>query len=211
MSIIAQLSTSLNRRDQGPNKALAKKLINEKNEADIAELIQIIKHPPNQKILFDALKVSELLSEKDPNILANDFDLILTHVKSKTNKVAWMAMCVLSHISPFRQKETYQVLPSILHIMDHAGVIQRDKGITILLALYKNYTDEVGSLLLDQILSCPPNQVGQYAEKWMSMISEEEKPGLISALEQRLAEFDHPSHIKRTTKNLKKLNKTTAT
>jgi len=211
MSIIEQLSSSLNRRDQGPNKALAKRLMTEKNEAKIAELIQIIKDPPNQKILFDALKVSDLIAEKDPTIQVNVFDLIAMHVKSKSNKVSWMAMSVLSQICGLHQKKTFQLLPILLHIMDHGGVIQRDKGVVILLALYKNYTDEVASLLLDQILSCPPNQVGQYSEKWMVIISETDQPRLISVLEQRLADFDHPSHIKRTTNNLKKLNKTSTT
>lgn len=207
MSVIGRLSSSLGRRDQAPNKQVASEIVSTHDTASVAELVHILQEPLSEPILFDALKVLAEVGEKKPELAAPSFHMVLPHLQHLSQKIKWMAMSALSNVAGLYPKEAFHQLAGILKIMDGDSVIARDKGMKILVDLYSNYPEELAALILEQILQAPHNQLGQYAERWMTCIQTQHVPALIQGLESKEPELSHESHRKRLAKNLKKLYK----
>ena len=209
MSIENELATSQGRRDQGPNKTLAQKIVTGRDTAALDELVTILKNPKNKDVLFDALKVIETVGELNPDMARPAFDVILRHLKDPANKIVWMAMSALSHLTPFYPQKTFDKLELIVGIMDGDSIIAKDKGFKILTDLYKQsqFRSVLVPLMEEQLLMAPANQLGQYTEKWMEVAQKPHFRNIQRALETRSRELQNPSHQKRIAKNLKKLNK----
>ncbi|MEP4535315.1 MAG: hypothetical protein ABJ004_19625 [Cyclobacteriaceae bacterium] len=207
MAIIDRLSSSQGLRTQDANKALASEILISQNFEAIDELKNLLTNPPDQKVLFDVLKTLETIGEANPKMIGHLFEEFIPILSHKKNMVVWIAMSALSHITVFHPQRTFELLGTILQIMDKGSVITRDKGFVMLVALYNEaaYRPDVKALIVEQLLKAPDNQFGQYVEKWMKVISAEDVPALIDTLEQRLPDLTSPSHQKRAHKNLKKL------
>ena len=91
--------------------------------------------------------------------------------------------------------------------MAEGGVIMRDKGFKMMVALYTipSYTSDMTSLLLEQLLIAPDNQFGQYLEKWIVVIFHADIVHVIKVIEERLPELSDTNHRKRAEKSLKRL------
>ena len=207
--IIHRLASSKGRRDQGPNKALAADVISSADFDAIEKLIDIIADQTlHINLTADALKVLEMIGEQQPKWIEKAFTPTLQLLESKQNKLVWRAMTIISLTSIFFPDKTFENLGMILKTMDSGTVITRDHGVSVLINLYQsNYQDEVKPLLIEQILRAPDNQLGQYAEKWMKIISKDDIHDLLRTLEQRQPDLTHPSHQKRIEKIVLKLYK----
>ncbi|MFY0601154.1 MAG: hypothetical protein JXR03_15865 [Cyclobacteriaceae bacterium] len=208
MSIFNKLASSLGDPTQKPNKALANEILKTNDHDAIIELQQLLKSS-DQKVVSDVLKVLNEIGEANASLAKDLFDDVVPFLENKKNMIIWMGIGALSHITIYHPAKTYAHLAKILKIMDDGSVITRDRGFVILVGLYSNarYQKDIKPLIIEQLLKAPDNQFGQYVEKWMLEISDDDRKNLIDVLEERLAELVHPSHQKRAQKNLKKLIK----
>jgi len=209
MTIIDQLSTSQADRTQNPNKRLASKIVLANDLAAIEELVSLLQSPPNTDLLADALKVLEMIGEQDESMIIDTYSKVEPLLGHRSNKIQWRAMSVLSLIASFYKKEIYGRLTSLLDLMDSGSVITRDHGVKILIQLYmdEKYKEEISDLLTEQVMIAPDNQLGQYSEKWMAVIDQEDIARLIDVLEKRQPDLANPSHQNRISRVLKKLYK----
>lgn len=206
MSIVHLLSSSQERIDQQPNKDLAKQIIQTQDGAAIAELEQLLKSKKKNQ-LFDVLKTIEMIGEEAPEMIAHLFEPLSFCLQHPVNKIVWIGMSAMSHVSRFHPQLTYELLPKIIHTMENGGVIMRDKGFKMMVILYTetDYQGDLKLLMLEQLRVAPDNQFGQYLEKWIAVILKEDIPDLIGVIEERLPELTDANHRKRAEKNLKKL------
>ncbi len=209
MSIESEFSTSMGRIDQNPNKELASRICQSKDAEAVKAIIAFLKKPTNDNLLFDALKVLEMVGESDAELARPAFEGIFPYLRHPATKVVWMAMSALSQVSQFYPQKTFDKLELIVSIMENGSVICRDKGFKMLTQLYthQKFREVVVALMEEQLLLAPDNQLGQYAEKWMEVAEKHHFKNIRRALEARANELHNPGHQKRMIKNLKKLNK----
>ncbi|MEP1093997.1 MAG: hypothetical protein ABJG78_02745 [Cyclobacteriaceae bacterium] len=207
MPISDKLAYSRSHRDQGPNKILAQEIVDSEDVDALRELKSIVLSGAHKRLRMDAALTIAYVGELKPAMLINFVDFLLDRLNDPIDRVGWGSMIALSYISPQQPSKMYTNLPVILDAMDTGGIVGRDHGYRILIDLYsvEKYSVDMFFIILEQIQKSPSNQLGQYTERLMSALNERDKPELISALEDRRGELTNEHHIKRLTKNLKKL------
>ena len=209
MSIKDRLSYSVGRRDQEPNKLLAEEIVAQDDTEKIRELIAVFDAKPHVEIQKDCSLTLAWVAESKPALMAPYVDYFLEKLNDPINRVIWGSMMSLTAIAPFAQQKLFNELPTILDAMDAGTVVTRDHGYRILITLYQNstYQEDVFLLVLEQLSKAPSNQLGQYAERLIAVLASKHKAQVTATLEGRFEDVDHPHHLKRLEKNLKKLGK----
>lgn len=207
MPISDKLAYGMGHRDQGPNKILAQEIADSEDRSALEELKTLVLSQAHKRFRMDATLTVAYLGELKPSMLTDSADFLLGILDDPIDRVGWGSMIALSHITSSVPDKMYAELPTILDAMDAGGIVGRDHGYRILIDLYtvKKYRSDIFYIVLEQIQKSPSNQLGQYTERLIAVIKKENKKELISALEERRAELTNEHHIKRLTKNLKKL------
>ncbi len=204
MSIIEKLASSLNRRDQLPNQELAKDIVLSKNKKAVKELVENLSN--KKAIQNDCIKVLYEIGEQEPKLIADYIHEFVEQLDSKNNRLQWGAMTALGTITNERPKEIYTILPTILEVADKGSVITKDHAVTILIKLCatKNYADGAFTLLIEQLLKSPTNQLPMYAERAVPVVNEKNKTLFVKTLTSRLNDIEKDTKRKRVEKVIKK-------
>ncbi len=207
MSILPQLATSLNRRDEVPNQELAKQIASKKDKTAILELLEHLNHK-NKSIQHDCIKVLYEIGEIDPSLIAEHAKAFIELLDSKNNRLQWGAMIALDLITKENPALIYQALPKIIAVADQGSVITNDHcvGILIKLAAVKEHEDDALALLMERLISSPTNQLPMYAERAMPIINTKNKARFIEVLTARLADIEKDTKRARVEKVIKKLS-----
>ena len=117
-------------------------------------------------------------------------------------------MTVIEAITGHIPTSVFENLSKIVGVADKGSVIARDHvvGTLVKLASVKDYVIESKSLLLEQLLSCPVNQLPMYAEMILPIANSSSKTSLSKVLSGRLSDMDKESKRHRIEKVIKKLN-----
>jgi HEAT repeat protein len=207
MTVIDQLASSLDRRDEIPNQELAKKIISKNDKKAIKELVENLQNK-NKKIQSDCIKVLYEIGEKKPSLISEYAKEFIQLLDSKNNRLQWGAMTALDSITLENPKLIYTSLVKIISVSDNGSVITKDHAVNILIKLssFKQYTDDAFSLLIEQLLMCPTNQLPMYAEKALPVINDKNKKLFIKTLSSRLNDIEKETKRKRVEKVIKKLS-----
>jgi hypothetical protein len=211
MTILNKLSTTLGRRDEVPNQLLAAEIVRSKDRNAVQELIDNLSNK-NRRIQSDCIKVLYEIGECDPRLLAAHYKIFGDLLESPNNRLAWGAMTALDTIASIEPKSVYGLLGKVLQVADKGSVITRDHavGILIKLAGEKQYYAKCFALLLEQLLSCPNNQLPMYAERSIELIlgsSPGDKAAMEKVLTKRLPGMEKESQKTRIAKVLKRLSR----
>lgn len=201
-----QLASSLGQSDEGPNIALAEKIVNKTNVKGMTDVIGLLSHSSGA-VRNDVIKVIYEVAERNVELVLPYTDTILSLLDHKDNRMKWGAMSALSAISKKRPDLIVLLLPEILLAMDSGSVITRDHGMYILchISRLSSHHDDCLELLLEQLEKAPVNQTPLYAEQIANIISEPYKKRLIKIISSRTDVLEIPSKQKRVEKLLKKL------
>jgi HEAT repeat protein len=101
MSVLDELASALNRRDEEPNQQLAKRLIESEDPEDIQELVDNLKNK-NKAIRSNCIKVLYEIGEKRPVLIENYVDEFVALLKHKDNRLVWGGMTALGYIASRR-------------------------------------------------------------------------------------------------------------
>jgi hypothetical protein len=207
MSIQNQLADSLGRKDQAPNKALAKTIVDASDSNRLDELVQFIETKPLDRLQMDAMLTIAYISEALPELVVEKVDFLIGKLNDPINRVIFASMIALSHMADLVSAKLYEALPKVIDAMDSGTVVTRDFGFRILVSLYRieQYCDDVFYIISDQIILAPSNQLGQYMERMIPIVKPEHKKKLIAILEGRSEDLSNQYHLNRLNKNLKKL------
>lgn len=209
MPIQDNLAHALDRKDQEPNKQVAKLIVDKGGEKDVTALVSFIQSRPEQRAQADAILALAYIGELDPKLLAGQVDFLIEELNSPINRVIFGSMISLAHIAHLQKEKLFDALPKIIDAMDSGTVVTRDHGYRIMITLYQDdrFREDVFLLIREQLMKAPSNQLGQYAERLIEVINKSHFDPLIQTLEERRSDISNEYHIKRLNKNLKKLNK----
>jgi len=208
MNVINRLATSLNRRDEVPNKELAIEIMRTNDKRAVKEIVENLGHK-DQNIRSDCIKVLYEIGEREPGLIAEYYREFGKLLDSANNRLIWGAMTALDSIAANEPKGVHSLLEKILNAADSGSVITRDHvvGILIKLGTLKRYQDECVPLLIEQLLSCPANQFPMYAEMSLAIVHDGNKEALQKVMTRRLDGLEKESQKKRIAKVLKRLTK----
>jgi hypothetical protein len=208
MSIIPKLATSLNRRDEVPNQELAADIVKSGDTNAFAELVENLANK-NKGIRHDCIKTLYEIGYAKPELIADRTADFLPLLGSKDNRMQWGAMAALACIAKVRPAEIFSVLPLIVDAADKGSVITRDNCVRILVILSTDlkYFKQAFPMLLDQLKTCPPNQLAMYAEYTLPVAYAENRNDLVRTLEFRLNDLQKDSQRLRVSKVIKKLTR----
>jgi len=206
MTIISQLASSLNRRDEEPNIALAQQIVQKNDTKAVQELIHHLADK-NKDIQHDCIKVLYEIGAQKPGLITSYIPVFAGLLSHKNNRLQWGAMTALHSVAGEAPDLIYKLLPQLATAADAGSVITRDHyvGILITLCAVKKYSEEAFALLNEQLLGSPANQVPMYAENALPVIGEKQKARFIQSLTARLGDFEKESKRKRVEKVIKKL------
>jgi hypothetical protein len=206
MSIIPKLATSLNRRDEVPNQELAAEIVKRGDTAAVSELVENLTNK-NKGIRHDCVKVLYEIGYVEPKLIADYTGSFVSLLTGKDNRMQWGAMYALGCVAKAKPDDVFADLQKIMDAADKGSVITRDGYVRILITLAKSdkYAEIAFSYLLDQLASCPTNQLPMYAEEAVPIINAENKERFIKVLSSRLDEIEKDSKRKRVEKVIRKL------
>ena len=205
MSVLNKLASALGRRDEVPNQELAKQIAKTNNANSIKELVENLSN--KKDIANDCIKVLYEIGEIKPVLISPFAKTFIDLLKSKNNRLQWGAMHAINTITLENSKAIYKALPEIIDAANKGTVITKDHTVNILVKLssIKQYADDVFSLLIEQIIVSPVNQLPSYAEKALPLVNENNKMFFLKTLTSRLGDIDTDTKLKRMEKIIRKL------
>ena len=206
ISVLDKLASSLDRRDEVPNRELAEEIVTATDKKAIDTLIQNLTNK-HKAIQNDCIKVLYEVGERNPTMIAGHIDVFLSLLKHKNNRLQWGAMIALNAIAAIKPQGIYKHLVQIMDAASHGSVITRDHTVNILVRLIAipKYTTNAFGLLIELLMKSPPNQLPMYAEKALSTIPDNHKADLTKALRSRLEDIEKASKRTRVEKVIKQL------
>src|SRR5262249_17561155 len=126
---------------------------------------------------------------------------------SPDNRMVWGAMCAIDAITNVKPEAVYTMLPQIMQAVDKGSVITRDHAVKAMvkLAAQERFAKATMPLLLEQLRTCPVNQLPMYSELVGEVVKNKAAQDVRAVLQERLTAVDQDSKRKRIEKVLKRL------
>ena len=206
MSVLGKISYFQNRRDEVPNKELAKTLAETENEAGIAELVVNLKHK-HKSVQSDCLAVLYHVGYVKPHLIADYVGEFLGLLDSKNNRLVWGGMIALSTIANLKHKEICANIDAVKQAIDKGTLITVVWGVKTMAKLAssnKLCKSDVIPILLSQLRSCIPRDVAMHFENSLPAIDDENKVMFLKIVEDRKKELSTSQlvRLKKAMKNL---------
>lgn len=122
MSVIDELSTSIGVRGNEPNKAVAKKCL--ENPEHLKELLPVL-CGKDKNISADAAEVMTEVSNVHPELVAPYAKYLVQLMRHKNNRTRWEAMHAIANVAHL-QKELIQSL-----LADLSDIVEKDASIIV--------------------------------------------------------------------------------
>ena len=207
MSVLEELATTLGRRDEVPNQELARRIVRQRNAADVRDLVENLGHQ-DRGIQNDCIKTLYEIGAVNPELVAKYYKQFGKLLDSKNRRLVWGAMMALDTIALKQSRRVHGMLSKILEVADHSGsVIARDHAVGILskLATLRPYRRDCVALLIEQLMRCPDNQFAMYVELSAPVVDADNRKRFRQVIETRMQQLERESQKKRVAKALKKL------
>ncbi|SRR6266404_7429827 len=207
MSIIRKLATSLDRRDEGPNVELAALIARKEDKLSVSELVSNLNNK-NKGIRHDCIKVLYEVGKLKPRLIADSYRLFIALLGNQDNRLQWGAMTALETVTQEKPREIFMSLGKIIDAANKGSVITRDHCVKILikLASIERYNDRVFPFLVEQLETCPVNQLPMYAEKALPAINDRNRDDFLDVLKSRVEGVEQETRRKRIETVIKKLS-----
>lgn len=206
VNVLERLASALGRKDEKPNQKLAEEIVAAEDTVSIKILINGLQQ--KKAVAHDCIKVLYEIGERNPVLIASYLEEFMKLLKHKNNRLQWGGMVALYWIAQTKPAEIYNHIVDILAAVASGSVITRDYAVNILihLASLPAYTSNALSLLIEQLVQSPVNQLPMYAERALPVITQESKERFLNTLTTRLNDIDKESKRKRVEKVIKKVN-----
>lgn len=208
MSVIPLLATSLGRSDEQANITLAEGIVAGQNTNAIRELVDLL-NSKDKPLKSDALKTLYEVGERAPGMIAPFLAQFKNLLTNPDNRMVWGAMCAIDAITSVKPEAVYVLLPQIMAAVDKGSVITRDHAVKALvkLASEDRFAKTAFPLLLEQLNTCPVNQLPMYAELVATVSKGPAAKETTAIISHRLDMLPTPAKRKRVEKVLKQLAK----
>jgi hypothetical protein len=187
MSVLTGLACMQNRRDEEPNKTLARELVEQENTEGIQEIAENLWNE-DKNIQSDCASVLEEVGRLAPELIEDYVSDFLKLLSSKSNRLVWGTMITLAMVANRRPEEIFDNRDSIIKAIRSGSVITRDNGIkTLAIAASVNeaYNEAIFPFLIEHLKTCRPKSVPQHAESIVRAVTAENQEQYIDVLKQR--------------------------
>jgi hypothetical protein len=188
MSVLSRLAGAQGRKDEEPNKELARELVERKDVDAIREVADNLTNT-DKRVQTDCLSVLEQVGLLEPELLEDYVDDFLGLVFHKDNRLVWAAMINLALIADRRPQEIFGRYDDIVRVIEKGSVITRDNGIKTLAKVAASggeYSSAIMPFLMEQLRTCRPKSVGQYAESIRVAVDSNNQEQYLGILNERL-------------------------
>jgi len=204
MSILSKLASAQGRKDEEPNKELARELVDQKNLQGIKEIAENLWNE-DKRIQTDCLSVLEQIGLIEPGLIEDYASDFIELIFSKDNRLVWAAMINLAMVAENKAQEIFEHYEEIIKVIEKGSVITQDNGIKTLArvaSVSAEYSQGIFPYLIERLSSCRSKSVPQYAESIRVAINQDNQEQFIQILDHRLDELSSAQR-KRVQKVLK--------
>jgi hypothetical protein len=189
MSILPRLAGAKGRKDEEPNKELGRELVQNGDLEGIQEVADNLCND-DRRVRIDCLSVLEQVGLLAPALTEDYVPDFLRLVFSKDNRLVWAAMINLALVADRRPQQIFDHYDELVQVIDKGSVITRDNGLKVLARVAEGEgkrNHAITPYLLDQLRTCRPKSVPQYAESVRVAVTPYNQAEYIAILEERLA------------------------
>jgi len=191
MSALDQIAYFQDRRDEVPNQQLAQKLARAKDKVGIREIAAGLTHDKTQ-VQNDCIKVLYEIGALDPALIGGYVDEFIKLLTSKNNRLVWGGMTALAALAELKAEALYARAAELQRAVDAGSVITKDNGIKALAVVASTSPARRKTLmpyLLNQLATCRPKDVPQYAEKIAVAVDASQRTAFSAVLEKRMRDM----------------------
>lgn len=188
MSVLSKLASAQGRNDEGPNKELARELVEKKDADGIREVAANLKND-DKRVQTDCLSVLEQVGLLEPELTQDYVADFIELIFSKDNRLVWAAMINLALIADRKPQEIFERYDDVVRVIEKGSVITKDNGIKTLARVAPastEYSQVIVPYLMEQLKSCRPKSVPQYAESIRVAVNSDNREQYLSILNERL-------------------------
>jgi hypothetical protein len=207
MSILNRLASSLGRRDEIPNRELARDLAARMDTKAIQEIAENLWNK-DKNVQADCIKVLYEIGSIEPKLIADHAQDFVKLLRSKNNRLVWGGMTALAEVAKANSDEVFKYLDEIKKAKETGSVITVDNAISTLAytaAARDKYNQAIFPYLLKHLSGCRPKEVPQHAEKTLPAVNSSNKVDFIKVLEKRMEDLSG-SGLARVKKVIKQAN-----
>jgi hypothetical protein len=191
MSVLSKLASVQDRRDEEPNKALGRALVESRDVDGIREVAENLWNA-DRRIRIDCLSVLEQIGLLEPALIEHCVADFLKLAFSKDNRLVWAAMINLALIADRKPDEIFEWYNELVGVIEKGSVITKDNGIKTL-ATVASVSAEYGKTILPylmaQLRTCRAKSVPQYAESIRIAVGVDDREEYVAILNERLDEL----------------------
>jgi hypothetical protein len=168
MSVLNQLASAQDRRDEAPNLELAERLAaaGPESSVSIRELVAGLKHQ-SKATRHDCIKVLYEIGYRQPQLISPFVDDFADQLTSRDNRMIWGAMTALGAAAPIAANAIWPHVDTVLQVTADGSVITQDWGVRVLAALAAAdpaYARRTWPFLLNFLRGCRPKDLARHAE-----------------------------------------------
>jgi hypothetical protein len=206
MSTLQKIAWYQGRRDEVPNKELAKELAENEDHAGIQEIAENLWHK-EKNVRSDCLGVLYHVGYLRPDLIVDYTKDFLHLLEEKNNRLVWGGMIALATVAHLRPEEIGEEIKKVIATIEKGSVITHVWGMRVLAQVAAGapqHSALIFPFLLDQLKLCKPRDVPTHAESILPAINEKNKDEVLEIIEMRRPEFT-TAHEKRMGKVLKQI------
>lgn len=206
MSVLNKIAYFQNRRDEMPNKELARELAESLNREGIQEIAENLQNK-NKNVRSDCLKVLYEIGYINSELIAAYVEDFLMLLKSTNNRMVWGGMIGLSCIAEIRSQDIFEHIDDVITAVDQGTLITKVAGVKTLSKVASakmRYRRKIFPFLIEQLKKCLPRDVPLHAKSILCTIDEDDKDEFISVIISRQEEMSS-SQLARVKKVLRRL------
>jgi len=209
MQVLEKLACMQNRRDDTPNRELARELAEENNIEAVKELAENL-YNKDKKIQGDCISVLYWTGTVKPWLIEDYVSDFLKLLRSKNNRLVWGSMLALSTIADRKPEEIFDNRDDIVKAIEKGSVITVDNGIktlAIVASVNDEYNRKIFPFLINHLKTCRPKEVPQHSESIFVAVNPKNRKEYTDVLYKRqdILTASQSARIKRLLKRIEEI------
>lgn len=185
--VLEKVGFFMNCQGEEANIALAEELCRNNDKEGIEEIVASLNHK-DKRVANDCIKVLYEIGERKPELIANYWEVFVTLLSSKENRLVWGAMTALASMAQIKADLLYPYVNKIVRAMNQGSVITVDQSVTVLAKISgknETYSRQIVPILMDHIRHCRPKELAQHAQRMEICINQRNAEEFFEIIDQR--------------------------
>jgi hypothetical protein len=204
MPALNRIAFYVNRRDEVPNKELARDLAATQDLAGIAEIAGHLRDK-HKSVASDCIGVLYHIGYSKPELIQGYTADFLDLLHSRENRMVWGGMIALATIAGIQAPAIWSRLDEVIAAVDHGTLITVVWGVKTLArvaAANGDYRERTFPVLLHILRTCIPRDVSMHAESILPAVDDTNCRQFLDVLASRQSELT-PSQLAKVRRTIK--------